>query len=113
MDSSRKYLAFLVLNATWRGEFAEKLKLRFFSRSYLLYIGIYCNALLTYKLWFLKSRDRTSGGPRIRKKSMFIRFEQAKLLGCFSVFRPIGGFLTKNHVVTSAGNLSFFQFLRL
>ncbi len=90
----------------------KALKLRAFSRRDLLCIGIYCNTLLTHRLWFLKTRNRPSGGPRIRKKACSLGLIELNVLVCVSVFRPSGGFLTKDHVVKPAGNLSFLQLLR-
>ncbi len=62
------------------------LKLRGFSRSGLLFIGIYFNTLLTQRLWFLKTRGRTSGVPRSRKKICSSGLIELNVLVCVSVF---------------------------
>ncbi len=64
------------------------LKLRGFSRSDLLCIDIYCNTLLTNRLWFLKARGGTSGVPRSRKKTCS---SGLNVLVCVNVFRAIWG----------------------
>ena len=67
------------------------LKLRGFSESDLLWIGIYSNTLLTQRLWFLKARGRTSGVPRSRKKTCSSGLIELNVLVCVSVFRAIWG----------------------
>jgi len=106
-------LDFLAVFPARYAEPAGILKLRAFSRIDLPCIDICYNTLPIQYLWLFKARGHTSGAPGIRKKTCSSGLNELNLLVCVSVFRPFSGFLTKNHVVKSAENLSFLQLLRL